>query len=108
MRPADSVRATRISFSRSAHRPTGARGYRDAMIRSGTIFGPHQTTVYAGPGSNRYSRSPIESDTVRRMRASPAEYLRLDLRAHDLLREVPLYGTMVQTLMGDVNTGAAS
>ena len=23
------------------------------------------------------------------MRASPAEYLRLDLRAHDLLRDVP-------------------
>jgi hypothetical protein len=98
MRPADSVRATRISFARSAHRPTGARGYRDAMIRSGTIFGPHQTTVYAGPGSNRYSRSPIESDTVRRMRASPAEYLRLDLRAHDLLREVPLYDVSIVDL----------
>jgi hypothetical protein len=24
------------------------------------------------------------------MRVSPAEYLRLDLRAHDLLRDVPL------------------
>jgi hypothetical protein len=70
------------------------------MIRSGTIFGPHQTTVYAGPGSNRYSRSPIESDTVRRMRASPAEYLRLDLRAHDLLREVPLYDVSIVDLPG--------
>ena len=68
------------------------------MIRSGTIFGPFQTTVYAGPGSNGYSRSPIESDTVRRMRASPAEYLRLDLRAHDLLREVPLYDVSIVDL----------
>jgi hypothetical protein len=52
------------------------------------------------PGSNRYSRNPIESDTVRRMRASPGEYLRLDLRAHDLLREVPLYDVSIVDLQG--------
>ena len=32
------------------------------------------------------------------MRASPAEYLRLDLRAHDLLREVPLYDVSIVDL----------
>jgi hypothetical protein len=34
------------------------------------------------------------------MRASPAEYLRLDLRAHDLLRDVPLYDVSVVDLPG--------
>ena len=34
------------------------------------------------------------------MRASPAEYLRLDLRAHDLLRYVPLYDVSVVHLPG--------
>ena len=34
------------------------------------------------------------------MRASPAEYLRLDLRAHDLLRDVPLYDVSVVHLPG--------
>jgi hypothetical protein len=34
------------------------------------------------------------------MRASPAEYLRLDLRAHDLLREVPLYDVSIVDLPG--------
>src|SRR5882724_13281913 len=41
-----------------------------------------------------------ESDTDRRMRASPAEYLRMDLRAHDLLRDVPLYDVSVVDLPG--------
>jgi len=36
----------------------------------------------------------------RRMRASPAEYLRLDLRAHHLLRDVPLYDVSVVDLPG--------
>src|SRR2546430_831288 len=40
------------------------------------------------------------SDTVRRMRVSPAEYLRLDLRAHDLLRDVPLYDVSIVDLPG--------
>ncbi len=34
------------------------------------------------------------------MRASPAEYLRLDLRAHDLLRDVPLYDVSIVDLPG--------
>ena len=34
------------------------------------------------------------------MRASSAEYLRLDLRAHDLLRDVPLYDVSVVDLPG--------
>ncbi len=34
------------------------------------------------------------------MRASPAEYLRLDLRAHHLLRDVPLYDVSVVDLPG--------
>ncbi len=34
------------------------------------------------------------------MRASPAEYLRLDLRAHDLLRDVPLYNVSIVDLPG--------
>jgi hypothetical protein len=32
------------------------------------------------------------------MRASPAEYLRLNLRAHDLLRGVPLYDVSIVDL----------
>ena len=34
------------------------------------------------------------------MRGSPAEYLRLDLRAHDLLRDVPVYDVSVVDLPG--------
>jgi hypothetical protein len=34
------------------------------------------------------------------MWVSPAEYLRLDLRAHDLLRDVPLYDVSVVDLPG--------
>jgi len=34
------------------------------------------------------------------MRVSPGEYLRLNLRAHDLLREVPLYDVSVVDLPG--------
>jgi hypothetical protein len=34
------------------------------------------------------------------MRASPAEYLRLDLRAHDLLRDVSLYDVAIVDLPG--------
>src|SRR5258708_8419985 len=34
------------------------------------------------------------------MRASPAEYLRLVLRAHDVLRDVPLYDVSVVDLPG--------
>ena len=34
------------------------------------------------------------------MRASPAEYLDLKLRAHDLLRDVPLYDVSVVDLPG--------
>ena len=34
------------------------------------------------------------------MRASPAEYLRLDLRAHDLLRDVPLYDVSIVDFPG--------
>jgi hypothetical protein len=34
------------------------------------------------------------------MRVSSAEYLRLDLRAHDLLRDVPLYDVSVVDLPG--------
>jgi len=34
------------------------------------------------------------------MRASPAEYLRLNLRAHELLRDVPLYDVSVVDLPG--------
>src|SRR5262245_15496821 len=34
------------------------------------------------------------------MRASPAEYLRLGLRAHDLLRNVPLYDVSIVDLPG--------
>ena len=34
------------------------------------------------------------------MRAPPAEYLRLDLRAHDLLRDVPLYDVSIVDLPG--------
>src|SRR4029453_8808842 len=34
------------------------------------------------------------------MRGSPAEYSRLDLRAHDLLRDVPLYDVSVVDLPG--------
>jgi len=34
------------------------------------------------------------------MRAAPAEYLRLGLRAHDLLRDVPLYDVSVVDLPG--------
>jgi hypothetical protein len=36
----------------------------------------------------------------RRMRVSPSEYLRLDLRAHHLLRDVPLYDVSVVDLPG--------
>jgi Protein of unknown function (DUF2867) len=34
------------------------------------------------------------------MRVSPGEYLRLELRAHDLLRDVPLYDVWVVDLLG--------
>src|SRR6266850_1450745 len=34
------------------------------------------------------------------MRAAPGEYLRLGLRAHDLLRDVPLYDVSVVDLPG--------
>jgi len=40
------------------------------------------------------------------MRASPAEYLRLDLRAHDLLRDVPLYDVSIVIFRAAVPDGA--
>ena len=38
--------------------------------------------------------------TDQRMWVSPAEYLRLELRAHELLRDVPLYDVSVVDLPG--------
>lgn len=40
------------------------------------------------------------TEAVLRMRVSPAEYLRLPLRAHDLLRGVPLYDVSIVDLPG--------
>lgn len=40
------------------------------------------------------------------MRVPPAEYLRLNLRAHDLLRDVPLYDVSVVDLRAAVPDGA--
>jgi hypothetical protein len=49
------------------------------------------------PALGRHSRSWLAMSSRKR---SPAEYLRLDLRAHDLLRDVSLYDVSVVDLPG--------